>query len=143
MFRHRKACRRNKGGRATGRPRAAKMFFSGPRKDCAGAAGRVARVPEKILTARGERSERPVALPTAPARLNKPEYALAPPPGTHQAARGHGPHQRTRLPGCACASGEPRPPAGLPAAAPRARPGFAASRAPPRSACWPWAYPAP
>jgi hypothetical protein len=36
---------------------------------------------KKILTVRGERSERPVALPTAPARLNKPEYAVGPAAG--------------------------------------------------------------
>ena len=37
-----------------------------------------ARDPKKILTVRGERSERPVALPAAPARLNKPEHTTSP-----------------------------------------------------------------
>jgi hypothetical protein len=46
------------------------MFFSGPKKLSAGAAG--TRTPaslKKILGGRGERSERPVELPTAPAKL--------------------------------------------------------------------------
>jgi hypothetical protein len=57
------------------------MFFSGQRKGWAGEAGWVARVREKILNGRGERSERPVALPTAPARLKKPEYTTGPAAG--------------------------------------------------------------
>jgi hypothetical protein len=119
--------------------------FSGLRKDCAGEAGWVAASQKKILAVRGERSERPVALPTAPARLNKPEYTTGPAVGdAPDGTRGHGPHQWTRLPGMSlCLPGNRafllvyRPPLR------RARPGFATSRVPPRSARWPWAYPSP
>ena len=93
-------------GREGNRPaRRARCFSAGKERDYAGAAGGVARVPEKILTAWGERSERPVALPTAPARLNKPEYTTGPaagdaPCGTEGMDLTSGPGS----PGCACAS---------------------------------------
>src|SRR5689334_10241114 len=53
------------------------MFFSGLRKGAALAepAPLMPASRKKILTVRGERSERPVALPTAPAKLIKPGYA--------------------------------------------------------------------
>ena len=51
--------------------------------------GWVARVPEKILAVLGERSERPVALPAAPARLNKPECAVGPIAGDPAQLRHH------------------------------------------------------
>ena len=53
--------------------------FQRAKKKSAGFAGSIAaRGSEKILTVRGERSERPVALPTAPARLNTPEDLTGP-----------------------------------------------------------------
>ena len=72
---------------------------------------------KKILAARGERSERPVALPTAPARLNKPEYATGPaagdaPGGTEGMDLTSGPGS----PDAPVPPGEPCPPGDLPAA---------------------------
>jgi hypothetical protein len=70
-------------GRERNRPaRAGKMFFSGQGKDCAGVAGPIRPAArKKILTARSERSERPVALPAAPARLIKSGCAAGPATG--------------------------------------------------------------
>jgi hypothetical protein len=64
--------------------RAAKMFFSGQKKETAPAKPApkgVARARKKILAVRSERSESPVALPTAPARLSKPGYTADPATG--------------------------------------------------------------
>jgi len=77
-----------------------------------------ARDRKKILTVRGERSERPVALPAAPARLNKPEHTTSP------AARllRRPPTRATGLAGTLTTVSFPRPGDGLPAAAAQ-RPG--------------------
>ena len=75
--------------------RAAKMFSSGQRKS-AGAAGTegCGPRPEKILAVRSERSESPVALPAAPARLNKPGYTADPATGNKTQDGRHGRDRR-------------------------------------------------
>ena len=55
--------------------------FQREKQDSAGEAGGVPAARKKISNARGERSERPVALPAAPARLIKPGCAAGPAAG--------------------------------------------------------------
>ena len=69
-------------GREGNRPtRVGEMFFSGKSKTAPAKPAGVPAARKKILNARGERSERPVALPAAPARLIKPGCAAGPAAG--------------------------------------------------------------
>ena len=70
--------------------RAGKMFFSGQKKGTAPAkpAPGLPAARKKILTGRSERSERPVALPTAPAKLTSRDTPRTPPPGTCRGSKG-------------------------------------------------------
>jgi hypothetical protein len=82
VFRRRKARRRNRAGAQPGGPDGQDVFQrqkkelrrrSRPR--------RVTRARKRSLAVRSERSESPVALPAAPARLNKPGYIADPATG--------------------------------------------------------------
>ena len=122
--RRRKARRRNRAGAQPAGPGRARCFSAGKERDVPAQPAGLPAARKKILTARGERSERPVALPTAPARLNKPEYATGPAAGDAPGGTRAWASPADPAPGMCLGLREPGPPAGLPAAAPQGPAGF-------------------
>ena len=91
------------------RARGLRDRWAGERKAPAKPGPKAPATRKKILDARGERSERPVALPPAPARLAKAGCGVDPTTGDlRTAADGHGRHHRTRTP-CPCHHGRTPP----------------------------------
>ena len=82
--------------------------FQREKQDSAGEAGGVPAARKKISNARGERSERPVALPAAPARLIKPGCAAGPAAGDLGQGAGRDQRRGTPVWECALRAGQPR-----------------------------------